>query len=50
MDNDKYIGGCCGEIVTEIEGNVCNPLVMAQLMEYKLSHFIDKSFESLLGF
>jgi len=47
MEKNPSIGGCCGEITPVMS---CNPLVWAQSFEYKISHVLDKSFESVFGF
>jgi len=47
MEADKSIGGCCGEITPTVS---CNALNWAQSFEYKISHVLDKSFESMFGF
>ena len=54
MENNPGCGGCCGEI--EVDTAVETPfsfellMVLVQFVEYKISHFIDKAFESLFGF
>ena len=61
MHLEKYpnIGGACGEIEVLIPdkkdngeefGLLENMVMEAQYVEYKLSHYIDKSCESLFGF
>jgi cellulose synthase/poly-beta-1,6-N-acetylglucosamine synthase-like glycosyltransferase len=47
MEYNKNIGGCCGEITPVIS---CNALHWAQSCEYKISHVLDKAFESVFGF
>ena len=54
MEANPNCGGCCGEI--EVDTAVDTPfsfelmMVLVQFVEYKISHFIDKAFESLFGF
>ena len=51
MNQDKHIAGVCGEIVIEPESlNYMNFTVASQHFEYKISHILDKSFESVCGF
>lgn len=40
--NDKWLGGCCGEIHAMLEGGkkLLNPLVAAQNFEYKISNIL----------
>lgn len=47
MEYNPSIGGCCGEITPVIS---CNALHWAQSFEYKISHVLDKAFESVFGF
>jgi cellulose synthase/poly-beta-1,6-N-acetylglucosamine synthase-like glycosyltransferase len=49
MEGHPNCGGCCGEIQVEME-SCCNPIVLAQFVEYKYAHMIDKAFESAFGF
>jgi hypothetical protein len=42
------IGGACGEI--EVEAPRYKVLQSAQFFEYKLSHYIDKTFEGTFGY
>ena len=53
----KYpnVGGCCGEIEVEFDQSVnifsfSYALVASQYVEYKISHYLDKACESLVGF
>lgn len=48
MASDERISGCCGEIVPMSSG--FNPIVLAQVVEYKFSHIFDKALESIIGF
>eukprot|EP00347_Sterkiella_histriomuscorum_P019417 403341703 len=48
LDMNVNIGGACGEI--EVEMPQFTILSAAQYFEYKLSHYIDKSFEGCFGF
>jgi len=55
MDRDSRVAGCCGEIAVALpgmdKGLMCsNPVVAAQVFEYKISHCMDKPLESWLGF
>ena len=47
VDYDK-VAGCCGEIIPISSG--FNPLVLAQMVEYKFSHILDKALESVIGY
>jgi chitin synthase len=53
FDNNKNVGGACGEIYAEL-GKGCsklfNPLVAAQNFEYKMSNILDKPLESCFGY
>ena len=48
MDMRKSIGGACGEI--EVEMTKFSILGAAQFFEYKLSHYLDKTFEGCFGY
>ena len=48
LDYRPTIGGACGEI--EVEMKSFSMLAAAQFYEYKLSHYIDKSFEGCFGY
>ncbi|CDW89133.1 chitin synthase 1 [Stylonychia lemnae] len=48
LDFKQSIGGACGEI--EVEMPKFSILSAAQFYEYKLSHYIDKSFEGCFGY
>ncbi|GAA6054572.1 putative Chitin synthase 1 (putative) [Rhodotorula toruloides] len=53
FDKHPHVGGACGEITVDLgKGwrNLVNPLVAAQNFEYKMSHILDKSLESVFGF
>jgi cellulose synthase/poly-beta-1,6-N-acetylglucosamine synthase-like glycosyltransferase len=58
METDPQLGGVCGEIciggrTTIAEGGseyYCKAIVAAQTFEYKASHLLDKSFESVFGY
>ena len=53
LSNGKYgIGGVSGEIMVDFgeKGCPCDFWKWLQYIEYKLSHFIDKSFEAFLGY
>jgi cellulose synthase/poly-beta-1,6-N-acetylglucosamine synthase-like glycosyltransferase len=54
MEDHPSCGGCCGEIEVDVSLtpiiSFAYPLVTAQFVEYKISHFLDKAFESLFGF
>ena len=49
MIYDTRIAGCCGEIIP-IRSSCFNPIVEAQIVEYKFSHILDKALESTIGF
>jgi cellulose synthase/poly-beta-1,6-N-acetylglucosamine synthase-like glycosyltransferase len=49
MERNPNCGGSCGEIQVEMD-KCCNPVVLAQFVEYKYAHFIDKAYESAFGF
>ena len=49
METDENLAGSCGELVPEIK-NVWNPIVMAQVVEYKFAHIFDKALESVMGY
>ncbi|CDW79909.1 chitin synthase 1 [Stylonychia lemnae] len=48
LDYGKNIGGACGEI--EVEMPQFSILSSVQFFEYKISHFLDKSFEGCFGY
>lgn len=53
FDISSNLGGACGEVVVfkgKFWKNLVNPLVAAQNSEYKLSHILDKSLESVFGY
>ena len=50
MEKDNRIAGCCGEIIPETAGHDRNPIVWAQVVEYKFSHIMDKGLESIIGY
>ena len=53
MDMEKQVGGVCGEIEVMIPDKMTcieNAIVSAQYLEYKVSHYLDKAFESFFGF
>ena len=50
MEKDNRIAGCCGEIIPETLGHNWNPIVWAQVVEYKFSHIMDKGLESIIGY
>jgi len=49
FERNPSTGGCCGEIIVK-NAPWYDPLVGAQWFEYKVSHIIYKTFESLMGF
>lgn len=49
MALDPDIAGCCGEIIPS-QTLWFNPLVMAQRVEYKFAHILDKTLESTIGY
>lgn len=53
MEENQQIGGCCGQIAIDTKTSCCaslDPIVSAQVYEYKASNFLDKSMESVFGF
>lgn len=48
MEIDDRVAGCCGEIVPQC--NSWNPIVNAQVVEYKFAHIMDKGLESIIGY
>ena len=48
MDNDTDLGGACGKI--EVERSDYSFLTAVQFFEYKLSHYLDKTFEGLFNY
>lgn len=52
MDKNKSCGGACGEIQVDLSDFGCGNYLLGaiQYYEYKVSHFIDKSFEAMFGF
>lgn len=51
LKKDFQVAGACGEIIPRSESeSLFNILVYAQEVEYKLSHIVDKAFESLFGY
>jgi chitin synthase len=51
MNSNTNIGGCCGEIcVDKPRMWLMNPIVAAQVFEYKISHIMEKAMESWFGF
>jgi len=52
MEDNNTVAGVCGEITAMIEkiSDYANPVVAAQVFEYKVSHFLDKALESTYGF
>ncbi|OMJ95123.1 hypothetical protein SteCoe_1485 [Stentor coeruleus] len=49
MRKDPRLAGCCGEIVPIVPKKF-NMIVNAQIVEYKLSHLMDKALESVIGY
>ena len=49
MEDDSRVAGCCGEIVPDDSGKY-NPVVQAQVVEYKFAHIMDKGLESIIGY
>ncbi|MES1907943.1 MAG: hypothetical protein MHM6MM_000968 [Cercozoa sp. M6MM] len=49
LEADKNCAGVCGEIVTD-STNPLDPVVAAQVYEYKISHILDKALESSVGY
>ena len=49
METDTRIAGCCGEIATQSSFSA-NPIVAAQLFEYKVANFMDKTLETMFGY
>ena len=49
MEDDNRVAGCCGEIVPDDSGPY-NPVVQAQVVEYKFAHIMDKGLESIIGY
>ncbi|OMJ95959.1 hypothetical protein SteCoe_513 [Stentor coeruleus] len=48
MEKDNRVAGCCGEIVPSNKS--LNPIVQAQIVEYKFSHIMDRALESIIGY
>ena len=49
MENNQQLGGACGNIVPE-DPKICHPIEISQDIEYRVSHFMDKCLEGILGF
>jgi chitin synthase len=49
MEDDHRVAGCCGEILPDDTGPF-NPVVQAQVVEYKFAHIMDKGLESIIGY
>lgn len=49
MENNPQVGGCCGEIAVR-KPRIYKVLEAAQHFEYKISHVLDKSMESVFGY
>ena len=50
---NKDLGGVCGELVPSLGGswtNILNPLVAAQIFEYKIGFQLDRTFEASTGY
>eukprot|EP00163_Fabomonas_tropica_P004861 TRINITY_DN14323_c0_g1_i1.p1 TRINITY_DN14323_c0_g1~~TRINITY_DN14323_c0_g1_i1.p1 ORF type:complete len:688 (+),score=120.42 TRINITY_DN14323_c0_g1_i1:114-2066(+) len=50
MESDSDIAGCAGEIQISNKTNYLNFVVMAQVFEYAVSHFMTKAMESVFGY
>ena len=53
MDMETQVGGVCGEIEVMVPEKMTwgeSVVVSSQYVEYKVSHFLDKAFESFFGF
>jgi chitin synthase len=55
LETHPFCGGVCGEIEVDIDDTLSyyDPafwVVATQFVEYKISHFLDKAFESFFGF
>ncbi|KPI37768.1 Chitin synthase 1 [Cyphellophora attinorum] len=53
FQDDPNLGGACGELCVDVGPrwkNLLNPLVAVQNFEYKMSHIMDKSLESCVGY
>jgi chitin synthase len=53
FQDDPNLGGACGEICVDLGPRwklLLNPLVAVQNFEYKMSHIMDKSLESCVGY
>ncbi|KAH7156580.1 chitin synthase-domain-containing protein [Dactylonectria macrodidyma] len=51
--NNKDLGGICGELQASLGGswtNILNPLVAAQIFEYKVGFQLDRTFEAATGY